>query len=382
MNILHTSDWHIGKRLADRERLSEQKEALDELVEICEQKQVSLVLVAGDIFDTFTPSAEAEELFFSAVKKLAGEHRSVVIIAGNHDDALRLSSSAPLAEQFGIYIFGNTPKTFSCTSTRRVRAIESGENYLVIENEDGDCVYINALSYPNEARLKEEKTEESYVEKIQRWIAHGETGYRHDMPHILLSHLFVAGGTAGSDERDISLGGARIVPLSALPNYGYIALGHLHKPQALKHARYSGSLLQYSFDEANTEKGVLLLKTHGTEIEVAEQIPLRSGKRLVRLECNSVENALERLKEYPNCFIELTLRLKQPLTTQDTHALKACNEGLVLLIPKIEGVVAAAVEKRSSLSPEQLFTEYYRSVYGDDPEQQLKEAFLHLLEEE
>ena len=95
MKILHTSDWHIGKRLMDRERLPEQREALEELVRICEDEQADVVLVAGDVFDTFMPSAEAEEVFFHAVKRLAGARRAVVLISGNHDDGVRLAASAP-----------------------------------------------------------------------------------------------------------------------------------------------------------------------------------------------------------------------------------------------------------------------------------------------
>ena len=79
MKILHTSDWHIGKRLLNRERLDEQREVLDEMIEICEREGVELVLVAGDVFDTYLPSAEAEELFYAKVKKLAGEDRAVLI---------------------------------------------------------------------------------------------------------------------------------------------------------------------------------------------------------------------------------------------------------------------------------------------------------------
>lgn len=365
----------------DRDRLPEQREVLDEIVRICEERDVSLVLVAGDVFDTYMPSAESEELFFSAMKQLAGEDRAVVVISGNHDDAVRLSSSAPIAQEHGIYLFGGEPRMFSLCSDRKVRAVESGESYLVVENENRERVYINALSYPNEARLKEEKSDLSYAEKIAHWIERGEAGYHGDIPHILLSHLFVAGGKTSESERDIDLGGARVVPLSVLPDNGYVALGHLHKPQKLRHARYSGSILQYSFDEA-ADKSVVLLRSEGTEIEVAEEIPLRSGKRLVRLECSGAEEALAILPDYPDCFVELTLHLKQPLSTQETLSLRAANAGLVSLITRVEGGTSVIVERRSALSSGQLFTEYYKSVYGDEPKEALKEAFLRLLEEE
>ncbi len=365
----------------DRERLPEQIEALDEIARLCEEEGVSVVLIAGDVFDTYLPPAEAEEVFFRAVKKFAGEGRAVVIVSGNHDDGVRLSASAPLAEEQGVYIFGGLPRKFNVGGNRPVRAVESGENWLVIEDKNGEKVYINALPYPNEARLKEDKTEESFPEKMRRFIARGEEGYRGDMPKILLSHLFVAGGKTSESERDIDLGGARAVPVSVLPGEGYVALGHLHKKQKIGNARYSGSILQYSFDEANTEKSVFVLETSGKEF-TEKELPLKSGKKLVRLECEGLNAALALLPQYGGCFIELTLLLKEPLTTKETQLLREANEGLVSLIPKVQSADVAPIVNRSKMSGKELFTEYYRSVYGEEPKGELIEAFLELTEAE
>lgn len=379
MNILHTSDWHIGKRLMDRERLPEQIAALDEIVRICDERNVELVLVAGDVFDTYMPSADAEEVFFRAVKRIAGKDRAVVVVSGNHDDGVRLAASAPLAAEEGIYLFGGGSDIVPVGGTRAVRAIASGEGYVVIANARGEKVYINALPYPNEARLKEEKTEEGYTDKLRRWIARGEAGFSGDMPHILLSHLFVAGGKVSESERDIDLGGARAVPVSLFSAFDYVALGHLHKPQKLGgNVRYSGSLLQYSFDESE-KKQVILLRSHKGQLEI-EEIPLTSGRRLVRLEEENPERAAALMKQYPDAFIELTLRLSAPLTSQDTQFLRAANEGLVSLIVRTQGESTAEVVSRSTLSPKELFEEYYRSVYGEDPASDLTQAFLELLE--
>ena len=380
MNILHTSDWHIGKRLMDRERLPEQIEALGELGCICDEREVDLVLVAGDVFDTYMPSAEAEEAFFHAVKRIAGARRAVVLISGNHDDGVRLAASAPLAAEEGIYLFGSGRDVMPVGGTRPVRAVASGEGYVVIANEKGERVYINALPYPNEARLKEEKTEERYTDKLCRWIARGEAGFSGNMPHILLSHLFVAGGLVSESERDIDLGGARAVPPSLFDGFDYVALGHLHKPQRLgDKVRYSGSLLQYSFDEQE-KKQVILLHTQGEEV-VCEDVLLTVGKRLVRLEEENAERAAALLKQYEGCFVELTLRLNAPLTSQETQALRAANEGLVSLIVRTQGQASSPTLRRSMLSAGELFGEYYRSVYGEAPAQELTEAFLELLEE-
>ncbi len=383
MRILHTSDWHIGKRLSDRERLPEQADALDEIAEICNQENIELVLVAGDVFDTFTPPAEAEELFFSKIKKIAGNNRAVVIVSGNHDDGIRLSAAAPFAQESGVYLFGNRPKKACADADRKVRAVESGDFYLILENERGEKVYINALPYPNEASLKEDKKQESYSEKISRWIARGEEGYSKGLPYIVLTHLFVAGGKCSESERDIDLGGARAVPLTVFPNHAYVALGHLHRPQKIaQNICYSGSLLQYSFDEANTKKSVRILETDGESIRTIKEVPLRSGRKLIRLECNGAEEALKILSNYSDEFVELTLNLNAPLTSNETQSLKDACEGLIFINPRVNAEGVEPVVQRARLLPAELFNEYYRSKFGGNADGELTEKFLSLLEEE
>lgn len=383
MRILHTSDWHIGKRLSDRERLPEQEEALDEIADICEKESIDVVLVAGDVFDTFTPPAEAEELFYSKIKKIAGDDRAVVIISGNHDDGIRLAAAAPFATDSGVFLFGNKPKRIHLGGNRRVRAVASGDFYLLLENDKGEKVYINALPYPNAASLKEEKSEESYPERIRRRILRGEEGYEEGIPYILLAHLFAAGGKCSESERDIDLGGARAVPTGIFPPNAYVALGHLHRPQKMgENVYYSGSLLQYSFDEANTEKSVRILETEGSSVKTVKVVPLQSGKRLVRPECNGVEEALKILSAYQDNFAELTLNLNAPLTSQETQSLKDACEGLIFIIPRVKTAEAAPVFLRSRMSESELFSEYYRSKFGEEPKSELTEKFLSLLREE
>ena len=381
MKILHTSDWHVGKRLISRERLDEQAEVLEEIAEICEREEVELVLVAGDIFDTYTPSAEAEELFYEKIKRIAGRNRSVLLISGNHDDGVRLSAAAPLAEEYGIYVVGNA-RTLSAKrgAGRKAYPTRTGKGYAVFEN-GADKIYISVLPYPNEARFKEEKSELSYTEQMQAWLDEGVRENTENLPSVLMAHLFVAGGSVSAGERDIELGGARAISVDALPKCDYIALGHLHKKQHMgkAHCYYSGSPLQYAFDE-RPDKGVKVFDLTKDGVQNLVDIPLTRGKRLVRLEASSIDEALDLLGRYADDLAELTLTLTTPLSGTDAKALNA-NRNLVSLLVQVQGDETLSFESRKGLSDEALFDAFYKSGYGAEPKQELKTLYLQTLAE-
>jgi exonuclease SbcD len=381
MRILHTSDWHIGKRLGKYDRLEEQAEVLDEIISLCESEKVELVLIAGDIFDTYTPSAEAEELFYKKVKKLAGENRSVLVISGNHDDGVRLSATAPLASDSGVYIVGNSRAPLPITSERKVKPIVSGKGYAIFENDRKERAFVSMLPYPNEARFKEEKSELSYVDRMKKWIDEGESGNVEKLPSVFMAHIFVAGGKVSESEREIDLGGARAVPVDALPHSDYIALGHLHKKQRMGggNCYYSGSPLQYSFDESS-DKGVKVFDLTGDGVLDLRDVPLTKGRKLVRLEADSFETAELLLEKYPTAFVEMKLLLSAPLTSAAAAKL-AAHENLVSLVTEITTDTALEFQSRKGLSDEQLFDAYYKATYNAEPKKELKELFLTTLAE-
>jgi len=119
MKILHTSDLHVGKKLMGRERYAEYRAVFSELAAICKSVGVELALIAGAVFDTYTPSAEAEEIFYSGVKELSN-FSAVLVVSGNHDDYVRLTAAASLAEELNVYIVGNNAKCIKCIPKSRV----------------------------------------------------------------------------------------------------------------------------------------------------------------------------------------------------------------------------------------------------------------------
>ncbi len=382
MKILHTSDWHIGKKLMGRERYDEYRAVLSEISDICYREKVELVLVAGDIFDTYTPSAEAEQIFYSGIKQIA-KYSAVLVISGNHDDYVRLTAASALAGELNVHIVGNNLQSLNYGSAFAVRPVKTESGYAVFENSAGEQVYINILPYPNEARFKEGKSDESFEEKMNRWIAYGERGKTKKIPSVFLSHIFVAGGKTGDGEREIDLGGARLVGTDMLPVCDYCALGHLHRRQKLgDNAYYSGAIMQFSFDEAGAEKSVNVFDLTENGVSNFKQIALTSSKNLIRLQANGAADGVKLLNANKECFVELTLNLSAPLNPSESAALHEC-ENLVSLkanVALLESEVKRVSNKDKSSS--QLFTEFYASKYDCPPPEELLSLFLSLTEEE
>ncbi len=381
MRILHTSDWHIGKKLIRRDRNDEFRAVLCEIAEICERESVELCLVAGDVFDTYTPSAEAESIFFEAVTRIA-KTSAVLIISGNHDDYVRLTASASLAEEHNVYIVGNNLRAIKPRTFGKCYPVQADNGYVVFCNDKGEKVYINTLPYPNEARFKVGKSEESYEDKMSRWINYGERGKTEKIPSVLLSHIFVCGGSASESERQIDLGGARLVPTAILPDCDYIALGHLHKRQKIGNAYYSGAIMRFSFDESNAVKSVNVFDIGSGGVSNFRQIQLTSIKNLLRLQALDVESGISLLKNNAEAYVELTLHLSQPLTREDVSALSR-SENLVSLKTEVESTnIEEIIQTKKDKSALELFSGYYYSRFATQPSDELKALFLEMTEEQ
>ncbi len=382
MKILHTSDWHIGKKLMGRERYDEYRAVLSEISGICERENIELVLVAGDVYDTYTPSAEAEQIFYDGVKQIA-KYSAVMIISGNHDDYIRLTAASSFAKELGVYIVGNNLQKAESGVSASVRIKESDSGYVVFANDRGEEVYINLLPYPNEARFKEGKSDESFTDKMSRWISYGERGKSRKIPSIFLSHIFVAGGAVSDSEREIDLGGARVVPANMLPDCDYCALGHLHRRQKIgKNVFYSGAVMQFSFDEAGSEKSVNVFDIDGDGVKNFKQITLKETKNLIRLQANGVADGIKLLKENESCYVELTLNLSEPLTPIESSSLHEC-ENLVSLKANVARAQDEVVRiSNKEKSPSQIFTEFYKTKFDSEPSKELLALFLSLTEEE
>lgn len=402
MRILHTSDWHLGRALEGHSRQPEQEQFVDEICRMATEQQVQLVLIAGDVFDTYNPPAWAEQLFCDALDRLAeGGRRAVVAIAGNHDSPDRLSAVRPLAVSQGIVISG-WPLELAAISGRavggdRVRCRQQGAGWveLVVPGCDHSAV-VSLLPYPSEARLgrqlgdqlEERSLRDAYSLAVNQILSTQAAAYRPETVNLAVSHLFVQGGAASDSERPIEVGGACTVAVDHLPSQAqYIALGHLHRPQQLRQAMapayYSGSPLAYSFSEANQSKVVYLVDVlPGTRASV-QPLTLQSGVPLERWVCRQglpeVWQRIESGRGRP-AWVDLEVHVPQFISNEEIARLRQAWPQLVNLravLPSEERIQRS--ERLASLALPEIFDRFYRQKRaGAAPPPDLVQLFVEL----
>lgn len=404
MRILHTSDWHLGRMLEQINRMDEQRAFIDELCNIAEREDIDLILIAGDIYDTYNPSAAAEELFYEAVDRLnAKGRRAVIVIAGNHDNPERLCAASPLAYKNGIVLLGYPASDAGAYGMpgSPIRMEDSGPGWLEISIAGcGHSAVIITLPYPSEARLEEVLSEDgdeavlqkAYSEKIGSIFGNLSEKYREDTVNLAVSHLFMLGGETSDSERTIQVGGALTVAPEVLPEEAhYVALGHLHRPQEVKGAPcpayYSGSPLAYSFSEAGYSKAVFIIDAiPGKRAEIKEEY-LNSGKPLKKwVAKKGIEEALAWCEagRDANGWIDLEIHTDRSLGLEEQKRLRELNPGIINIRPLIKSEIQAVHEAqdRENKKIDELFREFYKHRTGAEIPGDLMETFLEAVNQQ
>ena len=402
MKILHTSDWHLGKRLENLSRLDEQKEVLNEICEIADSENVDAVIVAGDLFDTYNPSSEAVELFYKTLKRLANQgKRAVIAIAGNHDSPDRIAAPDPLARECGI-LFAGYPNAvitpFELESGLKVIRSEAGFVELLLPGCP-DSLRLLLTPYANEFRLKAYLGHEDSEEELRkllndRWSCLAGKYCDQKGVNILVAHLFFArkGEALPAEPEDekpiLHVGGAQVIYSENIPfQIQYTALGHLHRHQTIDTKPcpviYAGSPLSYSFAEADQKKYVVVLDIEPGKIPAISNHELKCAKRLLRKKAKSVTEAVEWLNEHPTALIELTMSTDTFLTAEERKLLYAAHNGIVSIIPDVSRNDGDSVNSRRSVDLSQgmdeLFSDYFRYEKGQEPNAELMKLFKEIL---
>ena len=398
MKIIHTADWHLGKNIEGQSRLEEQALFLKDFVQLCEREKADLILIAGDIYDSYNPPAMAEQLFYDTLKQLSRNGACMtVIISGNHDAPERLTASVPLARDHGIVMAG-TPNTIVPTGTYGKNEITaSGPGYIhtVIHGEKADILLV---PFPSEKRLaevyleetqEETKKAESYGERIHRLFSHLAEHFEPGAIHLIVSHLFVMNSVEDGSERSIQLGGSYLVGSEVFPdNADYIALGHVHKPQKVpgcSKARYSGSPLHYNQREISFDNQVIAVEAHpGLSCKICE-ISLPVYKPIEIWKCESVAEALERCEanKERDCWVYMEIKTNHYIHEEDIKSMKKIKADILSIrpiFPDAEGN-ASGFHEMEEQPFEALVQDFYRKKFQVDMEKETLELLMEIVNE-
>ena len=386
MKILHTADWHIGKKLDHYARLDEQKLVLNEICEIADREAVDCVVIAGDLFDNFSPSSEATELLYSTLHCLsANGARAIIAIAGNHDSPERIEVPDAMARACGIIFVGFPNAEVKLFRTQAgVEVVKVDKGFVEIKLPKVDFPLRLLLTpYANEQRLKTflglEDTEEALRLHLQAHWQQIADRYLDDAGfNLLVTHLYMMrkGGDMPEepdDERPIlNIGGAQAVFSENIPaQIHYTALGHLHRYQVVDKVPcpvvYSSSPLGYSFSESNQTKYVVILEAEAGKLVSYRPVELKQGKKLHRARFENVDDALTWLQAHRDNLVQITMVTETYLESADKKRLMDAHPALMAIIPEIrtkEAKAEAAERLRldpDKLSIEDLFIDYFKN---------------------
>lgn len=296
MKILHTADLHLGRQFNGLSLEEDHAEALDQILAALTEHDVDVLVIAGDIFDRAVPPASAVRQFNGFLARI--ERAAVVMIAGNHDSADRISAMSALQDRRRVLIRG---------------AVSASEPPLVLHDAHGPVAF-SALPFSYEYAAQEAFNDPS-LDTPEAVLRAQVEAARAALPEgarwVIAAHAFVAGAQGSESERPLArVGGIETVSPEIFAGADYVALGHLHRPQAIApHIRYSGAPLAFGFDEAGAEKSFVLLQLSAGAPEIT-LIPIRA-RRQVR----ALDGAFDDLLKSPpsDDFIKITLTDSAPV---------------------------------------------------------------------
>jgi exonuclease SbcD len=305
MKLLHTSDWHLGRMLYGRKRYEEFALFLDWLLSVIDQEQIDCLIVAGDIFDTTTPSNAAQELYYRFLTRVTSTQcKHVIVLGGNHDSASFLNAPKGLLKSLNVHVVG------ACSS-------EQIDDVLVLNGIDGKPqMIVGAVPYLRDRDIRTVEAGEDFSDKTAKLTEGIRRHYQQigeltlmrreelgqNLPIVLTGHLFASGGSTvdGDGVRELYVGSLARITSDLFPScLNYLALGHLHVPQVIggnEYMRYSGSPIAMGFGEANQIKSICVITFEGTKAAVSlKDVPRFQELKQVKGDWLTVQSELFKL---------------------------------------------------------------------------------------
>jgi exonuclease SbcD len=378
MRFLQTADWHLGKTLRGRSRVREQEAVLAEILDIARKERIDCLLVCGDVFDSHAPSPEAERLALHFMAELVGRRLPAVIVGGNHDHPRRLAALRQLTEPLRIFV-----------RSEPLAAEKGGVIELPIKDA---LARIAVLPFVSESKVvgaldlvgPESEMYAGYDETVAGICRTLCRAFRNNSVNLLVGHLFVRGAVTSGSERAIHVSRPYEVSARHLPSDAHaVVLGHLHRPQELAGPSpiyYAGSPLQLDFGEQGQQKRVVLIEAEPGRPASFKSLNLSAGRRLQTIR-GTIAQLAAQANELGKDYLRVTVQVEAPVPGIPEQVREMLPNALDIRVDYPRTVQEEHRARLRELTPDALFTEFYRSQRGADPSQALLKLFRQLYQE-
>ncbi len=364
MRALHTGDWHVGKHIRGRSRADEHRRVLREIGDTVRQENIDLVLVAGDLFDTAAPSPESQGIVYDALLDFAKNGADVAVIAGNHDNAHVWRVLRPLFARSGVHVLSEVARPDD-GGVRSITARDGTRVNLAMVPFVSKRGIVRADQLMNGAAFDNALL---YAHRMTQLIAALCAGFQPDAVNVLMAHAFVLGGASGGGERTAHVAEEYALQSPAFPaTASYVALGHLHRPQAIAGAtaiHYCGSPLQLDFGEVDQTKQVNLIDLAPGMPARVTPVRLSSGRPL-----RAYRGTLDQLRtvvDDDDAWLRLTV-VEQHRAGLGEEVRQCFGERVVDVRIESTAAHSPAIAMRHGRSPHELLTDYLATQGIDDP---------------
>lgn len=387
MKILHTADWHLGATWDRNSRRQDQARVLDEILALCDEHDVDLLLVAGDVFSDRVEGGKPAKVVRDLLLKLKPHlerGRAVFLLRGNHDPLDLFELVSLILEEISA---GN----------RWPLVVVSQPGVVTIP---GHTLQVIALPYVTPRMLREAVADSDVAPAAELAGLSGQLArscnmlyddVKRDQPAIFAGHLLIRGaGVLADQEFEHGYRQELWLDPAHFPHFtSYNALGHIYLSQEVKGTNkptwYSGAPERLNRGERTYKPQVLLVTTPETPGGVARvtPIPLTTCTPFVDVELVGLE-AVEQ-------FVE-RITTPDPLGKATIHAVPVATRGAVeervrQVAPRLRIAWppepdALGVASNGSLNPHDVYgtvTSYLNQTFDEEPER--RDALVTAFEE-
>ncbi len=380
MRLMHTGDWHLGRTLHKMSLIDDQRYILNKLVDEIKEREVDVLIAAGDIYDKSRPSTESVALLNEVFTRIIKETNAKIIsIAGNHDSPERIHYGSEILMAGGLYTYGN---------------IDKKPYKITLEDEYGKInfypiPYLDPFHCRKSYEDNDIKTQDDAYKKTLEIIRQDLNSQERN---ICIAHGYITGTEkieTSESERPLSIGTAEYADVKYFDDFDYVALGHIHGPQKVKgeNIRYSGSLLKYSFSEADHNKTIPIIdiKEKGNiekeflNLEPKRDLRIIKGKisHLIKEEVSSLANT----DDYIMAILEDKGELIEPIKTLRSvypNTLKIKKEN----IEASRDYESIDREKFTKMNPIEILKKFYKGMTSEEITEENLKIFEEITENE